>query len=91
MATVKDYIQRLESAIDWKFEKSTLSSLQKQTGCVGEHTKKNTYENFESKVVDLKSECSKASKTMTEEVKEIETNYATHVEKLDKEISILKI
>jgi len=89
MATVKDYIQRLESVIDSKFE-IIHACLQKQSDFVGEHTKKSTYENFESKVVDLKSEFSKASKKITEEVKEIEKNYTTYVEKLDKEISMLK-
>ena len=54
MTTLKDYIQRLESVIDSKFE-NILSCLQKQSDFVGEHThKKSTYENFESKVVDLK-------------------------------------
>ena len=52
--------------------------------------KKSTYENFESKVADIKSEFSKASKKITEEVKEIENKYTTYVEKLDKEISMLK-
>jgi hypothetical protein len=42
------------------------------------NTQKNSiYENFESKVVDLKSEFSKASKKITVEVKEIEKNYTT--------------
>jgi len=39
MATVKDYIQRLESVIDSKFEKIH-ACLQKQSDFVGEHTKK---------------------------------------------------
>ena len=52
--------------------------------------KKCTYENFESKVADIKSVFSKASKKITEEVKEIENKYTTYVEKLDKEISMLK-
>ena len=53
MATVKDYIQRLESVIDSK--EKIHACLQKQSDFVGEHTTKNTYENFESKVVDLRS------------------------------------
>jgi hypothetical protein len=51
MTTVKDSIQRLESVIDSKFE-NIHACLQKQSDFVGEHTKKSTYENFESKVVD---------------------------------------
>ena len=76
MTTLKDSIQRLESVIDSKFEKIH-ASLQKQSDFVGEHTKKSTYENLESKVVDLNSEFSKASKMITVEVKEIEKNYTT--------------
>ena len=89
MTTLKDYIQRLESVIDSKFEKIH-ACLQKQSHFIGEHTKKSTYENFESKVVDLKSEFSKASKMITVEVKEIEKNILHNIKKLDKEISMLK-
>ena len=74
MTTVKDSIQRLESVIDSKFE-NIHACLQKQSDFVGEHTKKSTYENFESKVVDLISEFSKASKMITVEVEEIEKHY----------------
>ena len=52
--------------------------------------KKSIYENFESKVVDLNSEFSKASKMITVEVKEIENIILHNVKKLDKEISMLK-
>ena len=76
MTTLKDSIQRLESVIDSKFEKIH-ACLQKQSDFAGEHTKKSIYENFESKVVDLKSEFSKASKKITVDVKEIEKNYTT--------------
>ena len=37
MTTLKDYIQRLESVIDSKFEKIH-ACLQKQSDFVGEHT-----------------------------------------------------
>jgi hypothetical protein len=55
MARVKDNIQRLESVFDSKFEKIH-AGLQKHT------QKKSIYENFESKVVDLRSEFSKQVK-----------------------------
>jgi hypothetical protein len=62
MARVKDNIQRLESVFDNKFEKIHVC-LQNQSDFVGEHTqKKSIYENFESKVVDLRSEFSKQVK-----------------------------
>lgn len=89
VAIVKNSIQKLESVIDSRFDKIH-ACLQKQSEFMHERTKPNTTIDFENKVVELKSEFSKASKKISEEVEDIQKTYHTHAEKLDNEILVLK-